>query len=124
MFTYSNWCAFFLNKAHLEQLHTAMHSIPTLAAGALQAKIGVGNQPGYKMDDPEGVGVELKSPYGSSSDLQQYTAVLQMIQDHWLGSFLLNVLCYAIIVVPAAFLIRRWKRDPQIKAGVCCMFIP
>lgn len=43
--------------------------------------------------------------------------LLQVIQDHWLGSFFLNVLGYAIIIVPAAFLIRRWKADPRILRG-------
>ena len=51
---------------------------------------------------------------GGWSDL---SAVLMAIQDHWLGSFVLNLCGYALIVVPAALLIRRWKKSPSIKNG-------
>jgi hypothetical protein len=60
-----------------------------------------------------GVGVELKEPVESVSMM----AFLEMLQDHWLGSFLLNLLGYALIILPAALLIRRWKNDPLVKAG-------
>jgi hypothetical protein len=60
--------------------------------------------------------MELKSqePVGLSSQLW---SLLEASQEHWLGSFLLNLLGYALIIVPAGLLIRRWKRDPQIKRG-------
>ncbi len=41
-----------------------------------------------------------------------------MIQEHWLGSFVLNLIGYAILIVPAAFLIRRWKNDIQVQRGI------
>lgn len=44
-------------------------------------------------------------------------AVSGIVQEHWLGSFLLNLLGYALIIIPAAYLIRRWKNDPDVKAG-------
>ena len=46
-----------------------------------------------------------------------YLAIFQAFQEHWLGSFLLNVLGYALIILPAALLIRRWKNDPLVKRG-------
>lgn len=46
-----------------------------------------------------------------------FKAVLAPVQEHWLGSFALNLLGYAIIIGPAAFLIRRWKNDPAVQAG-------
>ena len=39
------------------------------------------------------------------------------IQENWLGSFLLNLLSYALIILPAAYFIRRWKNDPAVKSG-------
>lgn len=47
----------------------------------------------------------------------QVKALLAMFQEHWLGSFILNLIGYALIIVPAAFLIRRWKNDPQVQSG-------
>ena len=47
----------------------------------------------------------------------QLWSLLEASQEHWLGSFLLNLLGYALIIVPAGLLIRRWKKDPQIKRG-------
>lgn len=44
-------------------------------------------------------------------------AVLEAVQEHWLGSFLLNSLGYALIILPAALLIRRLKDSPSIKSG-------
>lgn len=44
-------------------------------------------------------------------------SLLEAIQEHWLGSFLLNLLGYALIIVPAALLIKRWQKDPRIKRG-------
>ena len=43
--------------------------------------------------------------------------MIEAIQEHWLGSFLLNVLGYALILVPAALLIRRWKKSPLVQRG-------
>lgn len=68
------------------------------------------------MDNSEDVGVELKNPLAEGG-VGDFMATLQMVQDHWLGSFLLNILGYALIVVPAALLIRRWKGDPAVRAG-------
>ena len=53
----------------------------------------------------------------SSSRSSQLWSLLEASQEHWLGSFLLNLLGYALIIVPAGLLIRRWKKDPQIKRG-------
>ena len=47
----------------------------------------------------------------------QVKTLLAMIQEHWLGSFVLNLLGYALIIAPAAFFIRRWKNDPQVQSG-------
>ena len=47
----------------------------------------------------------------------QFWSLLEASQEHWLGSFLLNLLGYALIIVPAGLLIRRWKKDPTIKRG-------
>lgn len=62
-------------------------------------------------------GVELKKPYENVT-LLNFLMILQTLQDHWLGSFILNLLGYALIIVPSALLIRRWKNDPGVKAGV------
>ena len=43
--------------------------------------------------------------------------MLQAVQNHWLGSFLLNILGYLLILVPAALLIRRWKKSPLVQRG-------
>ena len=43
--------------------------------------------------------------------------VLGAIQEHWLGSFLLNILGYALIILPAAVLIRKWKTSPEVQSG-------
>lgn len=71
--------------------------------------------------DAENAGIELKMPEGGVEEGTNYSTYLmllfQMVQDHWLGSFCLNLLGYALIVLPAALLIRRWKKDPQVKAG-------
>lgn len=71
--------------------------------------------------DMEDAGVELKMPEGDIEEASSYSTYLillfQMVQDHWLGSFCLNLLGYALIILPAALLIRRWKKDPQVKAG-------
>lgn len=42
---------------------------------------------------------------------------LTLLQEHWLGSFLLNLLGYALIILPAAYFIRKWKKDPAVQAG-------
>lgn len=57
---------------------------------------------------------------GESQELEsglEFAAMLQAIQEHWLGSFVLNLLGYALIVLPAALLIRRWKQSPEIRSG-------
>ena len=48
-------------------------------------------------------------------------AILEAIQEHWLGSFLLNSLGYALIILPAALLIRRLKDSPSIRSGGCSL---
>ena len=70
------------------------------------------------------VGVELKDTQGGGL-LDHPFEVLDQIQEHWLGSFILNVLGYALIVIPAALLIRKWKNDPAVRRGekrriACC----
>lgn len=75
--------------------------------------------------DESDTGVELKKPYENIvvSNLMMYLAILQ---DHWLGSFVLNLLGYGLIILPAALLIRRWKNDPMVKAGMVmnnCIFL-
>lgn len=46
-----------------------------------------------------------------------FAAMLQTVQEHWLGSFVLNLLGYALIVLPAALLIRRWKQSAEVRSG-------
>ena len=48
----------------------------------------------------------------------QLLNVLGQIQEHWFGSFLLNLIGYALIIAPAAFLINRWKNDPKVQRGM------
>ena len=57
---------------------------------------------------------KAEEPIGLTSQLW---SLLEASQEHWLGSFLLNLLGYALIIVPAGLLIRRWKKDPRIKRG-------
>lgn len=71
------------------------------------------------MVDSQDAGLELKE--GDVDPGASFMAVFQAVQDHWLGSFLLNVLGYALIIVPAALLIRRWQNNPQIKKGESLM---
>lgn len=63
---------------------------------------------------PEAMKPKSEEPVRLSSQLW---SLLEASQEHWLGSFLLNLLGYALIIVPAGLLIRRWKKDPQIKRG-------
>lgn len=51
----------------------------------------------------------------------EFWSLLEASQEHWLGSFLLNLFGYALIIVPAGLLIRRWKKDPRIKRGKSSM---
>ena len=56
----------------------------------------------------------------AATDLEagtSWTDMLDAVQEHWLGSFLLNLLGYAIIILPAALLIRRWKKSPAVQSG-------
>lgn len=69
------------------------------------------------MMDGEDTGVELKESSFEEEE-NSFMAILQVFQEHWLGSFILNLLGYALIILPAALLIRRWKKDPQIKEGL------
>lgn len=39
------------------------------------------------------------------------------VQEHWLGNFILNLIGYGLIILPAALLIRRWKNSTLVKAG-------
>lgn len=57
---------------------------------------------------------------GESQELADgvdFAAMLQTVQEHWLGSFVLNLLGYALIVLPAALLIRRWKQSAEVRSG-------
>ncbi len=64
----------------------------------------------------EDIGMELKDPLREGY-MKHPLELLDLVQEHWLGSFLLNILGYALIIVPAALLIRRWKQDPYVKRG-------
>ena len=64
---------------------------------------------GSKADEDGG----LQVIYTSWRDAEMF----QAIQNHWLGSFLLNVLGYLLILIPAALLIRHWKNSPLVKRG-------
>lgn len=55
-----------------------------------------------------------------SLNLPDLSSVLGTVQEHWLGSFLLNLLGYGLIILPAAFFIRRWKKDPAVQSGEYC----
>ena len=44
-------------------------------------------------------------------------SILWTVQEHWLGSFVLNLLGYALIILPTAYFIRKWKKDPAVQAG-------
>lgn len=59
--------------------------------------------------------MEAEEPVGVQA---QIWSLLEASQEHWLGSFILNLLGYALIIVPAALLIRKWKKDPRVKRGI------
>ena len=46
-----------------------------------------------------------------------WRVMLEGVQEHWLGSFLLNLIGYGLIILPAALLIRRWKRSQLVQKG-------
>ena len=46
-----------------------------------------------------------------------FMGIFGLVQEHWLGSFVLNLIGYAIIIVPVGLLIRRWKKDPLVQKG-------
>lgn len=71
------------------------------------------------MDAADDTGIELKE--GDLDMKGGLVEAFQAVQDHWLGSFLLNVLGYTLIILPAAVLIRRWKNSPQVKRGQCVL---
>lgn len=53
----------------------------------------------------------------------QWAKMLEAMQEHWLGSFLFNVLGYLLILLPAALLIRYWKNSPLVQRGrTACLF--
>ena len=58
--------------------------------------------------------IDAVEPVGFKS---QFWSLLEASQEHWLGSFLLNLLGYALIIIPTGLLIRRWQNDPRIKRG-------
>ena len=66
------------------------------------------------VEDNAAVIAAEKIAVGGIPDL---SSVLDTFQEHWLGSFLLNLLGYALIILPAALLIRRWKKDPAVQSG-------
>lgn len=49
--------------------------------------------------------------------------MLEAVQEHWLGSFLFNILGYLLILLPAALLIRYWKNSPLVKKGKNSLFV-
>lgn len=62
---------------------------------------------------PDSVAVLSQEPFG----VARIPEVLDGFQQHWLGSFVLNLLGYGLIILPAALLIRRWKKDPAVQSG-------
>lgn len=46
-----------------------------------------------------------------------WRTMLDAVQEHWLGSFLLNLIGYGLIIFPAALLIRRWKKSELVQKG-------
>lgn len=54
---------------------------------------------------------------GGEQPAMDLSAMMAAVQEHWLGSFVLNLLGYALILLPAALLIRRWKQSTTIKNG-------
>ena len=44
-------------------------------------------------------------------------SMVTALQENWLGSFLLNVIGYGLIILPAALAIRKWKESPLVKQG-------
>lgn len=51
-----------------------------------------------------------------------WRVMLEGVQEHWLGSFLLNLIGYGLIILPAALLIRRWKRSQLVQKGMLFFF--
>lgn len=49
---------------------------------------------------------------------QGWRVMFEGVQEHWLGSFLLNLIGYGLIILPAALLIRRWKRSQLVQKGM------
>ncbi len=48
---------------------------------------------------------------------EQLQGSLEMIQEHWLGSFVLNIIGYSVFIVPAAYCVKRWKADVEVQRG-------
>lgn len=44
-------------------------------------------------------------------------SLLNAVQNNWFGSFLLNVVGYAIIVVPTGLLIKYLKESQEVRKG-------
>jgi len=55
--------------------------------------------------------------------MEAFHNVLTAVQSNWLGNFGLNLLGYAIIIVPAALIIQRLKKDPLVERGVDVLFL-
>jgi len=52
----------------------------------------------------------------SRSWMEVFHNVLSVLQGHWLGNFFLNLSGYALmIIVPAALIIRRLKKNPSVE---------
>ena len=49
--------------------------------------------------------------------MEVFWNVLSAVQAHWLGNFCLNLLGYAVLIVPAALLIRRLRKNPLVEKG-------
>ena len=54
---------------------------------------------------------------GEGVNLSWARTMLDTVQEHWLGSFVLNLLGYGLIIFPSALLIRRWKKSELVQKG-------
>ena len=49
--------------------------------------------------------------------MEAFNNVFSALQGHWLGNFCLNLLGYALIIVPAALTIRQLKKNALVEKG-------
>ena len=51
--------------------------------------------------------------------LSELRKKMEVYQDHWLGSFLLNVAVYSVLVVPGFLFIRYYKKSVRLQTSKC-----